>query len=73
MGRPKNTVSTIQLTISTTKITKAFLETLVTHGTYGKNAAEAAERLMSLKLNELRNGGGLIAASLDETWQQREK
>ena len=71
MARPRNTVKTVQITISTTHMNKNYLETLVGHGSYGKNAAEAAERLVSEKLIELRRGSDDIAESLNETWQKQ--
>lgn len=48
-------------------MTKAFLETLVESGPYGKNAAEAADRLISAKLIELMEAGGALGARLEAT------
>lgn len=68
MARPRNAVETVQITISTNPLNKEFLETLVRHGNFGKNAAEAAERLVSSKIYEFREGGGPVAESLRQTW-----
>ncbi len=70
MARSRNPVETIQITLSTTPLMKSFLETLVEHGTFGKNAAEAAERLVAAKVSELREGQGDVAASLNGTWRR---
>jgi len=53
MPRKKNSIATVQITISTTAIVRGFLETLVTTGLYGKNAAEAAERLIGRGIEQL--------------------
>lgn len=47
MVRPANPVSTVQLRISTTPAIQAKLEDLVETGLYGKNSAEAAERVIA--------------------------
>jgi len=51
-GRPSNVVSTTTLTISTTPQVKRCLEKLAARGTYGKSAAETAERLIAKAINE---------------------
>jgi hypothetical protein len=45
---------TITITLSTTPQIRKWLEVLVADGTYGKNVAEAAERLIADKIRELR-------------------
>lgn len=45
---------TVTITLSTTPQVKRWLEALVDDGTYGKNVAEAAERLIADKIRELR-------------------
>lgn len=59
MARTANHISTIQITISTTPPVKKHLEKLVTTGLYGKNVAEAAERLVTRELEDLIKGGTL--------------
>ena len=53
MARRANPVKTVQLRISTTPQVQGLLEKLVAHGTYGRNASEAAERLITDKLNDM--------------------
>jgi hypothetical protein len=50
--RPRNHVSTETLTISTTPHVIAELESLVETGHFGKNVAEAAERIIAGYLHE---------------------
>jgi hypothetical protein len=67
VGRPKNSTETVTITISTTPIVRALLETLLEDGTYGKNVAEAVDRLLGEKLRELRKGGDVLAERLNQT------
>lgn len=53
MARKENQLETVQLTISTTEKVVDFLRALVDTGLYGKNAAEAAERLLAQSLAQL--------------------
>ncbi len=69
MPRSANTVPSVQITISTTLMNKLFLEALVGHGGYGKNAADAAERLVSERLRKLRRGNDDIAQNLNDVWR----
>ena len=57
MARPKNTLDTVQITISTTPQVKAFLEDLTAQGIYGKNNADTAHALVKEKLRELLEKG----------------
>jgi hypothetical protein len=50
----------VQITISTTPPVKKHLERLVVTGLYGKNAAEAAERLVARELEQLIKDGALL-------------
>ena len=59
MGKAANTIETIQITVSTTRPVQALLERLVLTGFYGKNPAEAAERLLARSLEALRKEGAL--------------
>jgi len=52
MGRTPNPTKTVTFTVSTTQMVRALLEALVERGFHGKNVAEAAERLISEKLQE---------------------
>jgi hypothetical protein len=54
------------VTLSTTRVVKILLEVLAEDGTYGKNAAEAANWLIGEKLRELRKGGDILAERLNE-------
>ncbi len=47
MPRTPNSVKTITITVSTTPPVHDFLEQLVSTGLFGKNPAEAAERLIA--------------------------
>lgn len=53
MSRTANPARTVHIRISTTPRVKLYLERLVSEGTFGKNVGEAAERLISMKLNEM--------------------
>lgn len=59
MPRKKNQIETVSVTVSTTKPVIDYLETLVGTGLYGKNPAEAAERLISRSIEELIRSGTL--------------
>jgi hypothetical protein len=52
-GRNPNIIDTVQITISTTRPIQVHLERLVSTGFYGKNPAEAAERLLAQAIKEL--------------------
>jgi len=51
--KTKNLIPTKSVTVSTTQNIVNYLETLVSTGLYGKNAAEAAERVIVIGLEEL--------------------
>ena len=53
MARPKNTLDTVQITISTTPQVKDLLEELTSLGFYGKNAADTAHALLKERLRDL--------------------
>jgi hypothetical protein len=53
MPKAQNLIKTEHLTISTTPPIVGFLTRLVATGLYGKNHAEAAERLLSRAIEEL--------------------
>ena len=53
MARKPNPVKSVQITVSTTPLVHGYLSALVDTGLYGKNPAEAAERLVAL-------AGGII-------------
>ena len=57
MARPKNTLKTVQITISTTEQVKDVLETLTNSGMYGKNSADTAQRLMLERIRDLQRDG----------------
>lgn len=53
MGRTPNPTKTVTFTVSTTPMVKAYLESLVGRGVFGKNVAEVAERLICEKLRDI--------------------
>jgi hypothetical protein len=57
MPRPKNTLETIQITISTTPQVKESLQQLTESGFYGKNAADTANALLKERIRELMQQG----------------
>ena len=61
MPRLPNKVKTVTLTISTTPPVYEHLTALVSTGLFGKNPAEAAERLVSRGVEQFLNQGTLIA------------
>lgn len=62
MAKPPNSIGTVQITISTTQPVQEHLEKLVLTGFYGKNPAEAAERLLANALRDLVKDGTLDIA-----------
>jgi len=61
MAKPNNTIGTVKITISTTRPVQTLLEKLVLTGFYGKNPAEAAERLLARGIESLAKDGTLQA------------
>ena len=59
MPREPNTVRTVQVTVSTTPQIRSYLDRLARTGLYGKNAAEAAERLIAEQIRERVDSGKL--------------
>jgi hypothetical protein len=59
MARKPNSVTTVTVTISTTEGILDYLEDLVSGGLFGKNPAEAAERLVARGLESLLRDGTL--------------
>jgi hypothetical protein len=59
MAKARNTIRTVQITISTTVPVQGYLEGLVLTGLYGKNPAEAAERLLTQRIEHLLSNGQL--------------
>ena len=59
MTKPNNLLETDKLTLSTNPIIVKRLERLVHTGFYGKNAAEAAERLVAQTLEGMDRDGRL--------------
>jgi hypothetical protein len=55
MGRKPNQLGTATLTVSTTPQVERLLEQLVDTGLFGKNTAEAAERVITEALRGLLN------------------
>jgi hypothetical protein len=65
MPKPRNLVETVTITISTTPAIEERLERLVYTGLYGKNTAEAAERLLAATLERYELEGRLSAAATE--------
>ena len=59
MGRKPNNLETVIMTISTTPPIMERLAVLVSTGLYGKNPAEAAERLVARSIEDLLQNGTL--------------
>ena len=59
MARQRNDLQTKTVTISTTPAVRKYLSRLVSTGLYGKNPAEAAERLVAGSLERLLKDGTL--------------
>lgn len=57
MGRPQNDLRTVPTTIATTEMQRFYLAELVKSGLYGKNPADAAERVISAELHRLIKDG----------------
>ena len=57
MGRSPNHVPTVTITVSTTPQLRKYLVQLVATGLFGKNAAEAAERLIARSVEQLAREG----------------
>lgn len=53
MARQKNSVDTVQITLSVTPAVRDFLDQLSRSGFFGKNSAETAAELLKEKLREL--------------------
>lgn len=62
MAKNKNLLETATLTVSTNPLVEARLERLVATGYYGKNTAEAAERLIAETLKALDKAGEIPGA-----------
>jgi hypothetical protein len=59
MARRPNNIKTVTVTISTTPPVEAYLLKLVSSGLYGKNPADAAERLVARGIEALIRQGHL--------------
>ena len=59
MAKSPNTLDSVTITITTTPHVRGYLSELVTGGLYGKNVAEAAERLLAQVLDRLIEDGKL--------------
>lgn len=53
MARQKNTVETVQITVSVTEAVKAQLEILTESGLFGKNAADTANIFITERIRQL--------------------
>lgn len=62
MARTPNPLPTVTITVSTTPQVQSYLARLVSTGLFGKNAAEAAERLIARSVEQLAREGVLPRA-----------
>lgn len=60
MPRTPNSVPTVTITVSTTPLAREYLDQLVATGLFGKNPAEAAERLIADGIKAQLSEGTLI-------------
>ncbi|MEW6307322.1 MAG: hypothetical protein AB1705_28035 [Verrucomicrobiota bacterium] len=60
MPRTPNSLKTVTITVSTTPPVYEYLEVLVRSGLFGKNPAEAAERLIARGIEDHLNEGRLF-------------
>lgn len=67
MARKPNSLQTVQIRISTTPLVQAYLDKLVDTGLYGKNPAEAAERLIAGGIEQLLQQKVLLRSSTANT------
>ena len=63
MARSKNSLETVQITLSTTTQIRDYLEQLTNSGLYGKNAAETATQLIQDRVKDLLKAGDLSKLS----------
>lgn len=71
MARQKNSVETIQITLSVTPAIRDFLDQLSQSGFYGKNSAETAAELLKAKLREISTQPGtpgLPSSGMGAAW-----
>ena len=75
MAKTPNSLDSVRLTLTTTPQVKEYLEQLVSAGLHGKNAAEAAERVLVDALAKLVDGEKLkrVAASVMHSTVQEGK
>jgi hypothetical protein len=59
MARPSNIQESVVIRITTTPVVKRYLQQLVDTGTWGKNVADAAERVVSMSLSDMVDSGKL--------------
>ncbi|MGK0184436.1 MAG: hypothetical protein ACI9R3_000202 [Verrucomicrobiales bacterium] len=60
MARTKNSLETVQITLSTTLQIKNYLDQLTNSGLYGKNVAETATQLIQDRIKELLKAEDLV-------------
>ena len=69
-GRKPNSIGTVTIKVSTNPIIENYLEQLARTGLYGKNPAEAAERLIAEGVGRLLDDSLLKRVSLDDLGDQ---
>lgn len=63
MARAQNAIPSVQITVSTTPAIRDYLSALVTTGLYGKNPADAAERLLAKGIEQAISAGTITKTS----------
>ena len=67
VARAQNLHPSVQITLSTTPTIRDYLSALVSTGLYGKNPAEAAERLVSKGIEQAISAGTIMKRPAPKT------
>jgi len=67
MAKQRNDVDSVQVTLTTTPPVRHALQALVKTGFYGKNPAEAAERLLAQVLEQYVRDGRITMSRMGRT------
>jgi hypothetical protein len=60
MARAQNALPSVKITVSTTPTIRDYLSALVSTGLYGKNPADAAERLLAKGIEQAISAGTIM-------------
>ena len=67
MARGQNALPSVQITVSTTPTVRDYLSALVATGLYGKNPADAAERLLAKGIEQAISAGTIMKHSTQKS------